>query len=256
MSLPPNGQPPADEPRYGVRLPGQENQPTQPQYGQPAPQSNERPGWDAAPQQPADGIPVQPSGIYTGNPQQPGYPGQQGYPGQPGFQQAPYGQPGFGYGAPVAVPPQPSTARWASLLLWIGAGLYLIANVVVLFATDRAALRAQALGSVPSEMRSQYESILTDSMLTTSLVIAAVVLALVSGFAALVAWLTNRGSNAWRIVGTVCGALAALSNFASGGLIGILFGLLAVAIVVLWWVPQSSAWFRAVSAAKAAGLRG
>ncbi|RII43766.1 hypothetical protein DWB68_00605 [Galactobacter valiniphilus] len=267
-------QPSGEEPpRYGVRLPGY-GQNAAPQGSAPVPENNERPGWDASPHAApgAAGTPgtpgAQPGGYgqvppapQYGQPAQGGFtlppapadPYAQGIPVQPSGVYGNYQQPGFG--APAGqMPPRPSTARWASLLLAIGAVAYLITAAIQMMTIDAATLREAALAAVPAEMQSQYESIFTEEMINSTKVTAVVLIAIISALAGLVAWLTYRGQNAWRIVGTVCGAVAVLGNI-TGGPIGLLFAALAVAIIVLWWMRPSSQWFGAISQAKRQGQR-
>jgi hypothetical protein len=283
--LNPQGSGAEDAPRYGVRLPGygQDAAPGAPAPSPSPERGNERPGWDASPrdaaQNPQPGQaggydqPGQPGGYGQQAPQygqqapQYGQPGQggftlppapadpyaQGIPVQPSGVYANYQQPGFGVPA-GQVPPRPSTARWASLLLAIGAALYLIISTVQIMALDAATLRDAALAALPAEMQDEYAAIFTEDMINSSKITAVIFLVILSALAGLVAWLTHRGLNAWRIVGTVCGALAVLGNL-TGGPIGLVFAALAVVIIVLWWRRPSSQWFAAVSAARRSGQR-
>jgi len=238
-----NGAWDGEEPRYGVRLPGYGpagQKPAGPAQGgdpSPVPDDASRPGWDASPrrggQDPRPGsgnedIPVMPSGVHAG-----------------------YPHPGFG--GPHANPPRPGTATSASVLLWIGAALYAVVSIIGMLASDRAVLRDTLLQGIPDSMRADYERLLTPDMLGTVITTSIVFIVILSLFAALVGWFTFAGSAAWRVVGTVCGALAVLGNLV-GGTGGLLWAVLSAAIVVLWWVKPSSAWFAAMRPHRRAGL--
>lgn len=271
-----------EEPRYGVRIPGY--QPPAPgQFGQPGQAQqpgqagqfaqpttpDERPGWDSSPrdQQGFDAQGAQ-GGAFP-----PAY-GQPPY-GQPGYGQQPYGQPGMNvpnpmyaqpygqqYGQPYAmppvqVPPRPDTAKWASYLLWIGAGLYLIIGVVQMFTLDyRTLMDAVAAEGLSQE---EFESVFTPSMWNAIMVISVILVLAMCAVAYFVGRFTLQGSTGWRLAGTIMGSLAAASNLMGslsggpGALSGVAFGLLAVAIIVLWWVRPSAQWFTAKAAERAMG---
>lgn len=208
---------------------------------------------------------------------QPGY-GQQAY-GQPSYGQQAYGQPGMNvpspmyaqpYGQPygqsyamppVEVPPRPDTAKWASYLLWIGAGLYLIIGVVQMFALDYRTVMDAVAAEGSGLTQEEFESVFTPSMWNAILVLSVIMVLAMCTVAYFVGRFTLQGSTGWRLAGTIMGSLAAASNLMGsisggpGALINVGFGLLAVAIIVLWWVRPSAQWFTAKAAERAMGVR-
>lgn len=137
--------------------------------------------------------------------------------------------------------------------MWVGAALSVISAVVGLLLIPVAEFRAEMIAQADPSERADLEQFATEGFVAGmlwALVISTLIAAL---FAAFVGFLTWKGSNAWRIVGTVCGGIAALMNLLAslGEPLNLLQFLLAAAILVLWWLPASNRWFAAKQADKA-----
>jgi hypothetical protein len=236
------GSRPDETPRYGVRLPGGTPEATPGgtpggQTGQPGPApsgtGNQPSGWD----QPRE---HQTFGPYVPDaaPRRGGY-GAQGLPG-------PYG-----------APQRPTQVKAASIILWIAAGLYTVLTLVglsFLSGTDLKSALLESTDTLPADQADLYRDTLdayTGSMLSGILVFTGVMVVAIGILAAVAAWRTWKGSNPWRIAGTVCGAaMAAYQLFMM--LIAPAMGLpglaVCIIVIVLWFSKPASAWFRAKAA--------
>jgi hypothetical protein len=188
---------------------------------------------------------------------QPGYPTTPPPPPPPppGYASAPpppYGSapaypaaPQYGAPAPVPADPPPPLAL-AVRLMYLGAVLSVIASLLTLLQRD--ALRSQLA-----------DSGLNASQLDTALSVA-VVSAVVAGLIGAGLWVLNavfnaRGAKWARILSTVLGGLAVLSTLASltqpasglNRLLSIVELLIALAVIVLIWRPESSRYYEARS---------
>jgi uncharacterized membrane protein YiaA len=157
-----------------------------------------------------------------------------------------------GPAAPAAVPP-PSIQR-AVLLMRVGAALSVLSILITLLTRD--ALRSQ----VESTLR-KSSSALTASQVDTAVSLA-IGIAVVVGLVSVGLWLWMASANgkgrSWaRIVATVLGALSVLSllsSVAQGQLttlnliVSLVSLALAIAILVLLWRKESSAYYDAVKA--------
>jgi uncharacterized membrane protein YiaA len=171
------------------------------------------------------------------------------YPSAP-FDSMPSGP--TGQGTPAAVPP-PSIQR-AVLLMRVGAALSVLSILITLLTRD--ALRSQ----VESTLR-KSSSALTASQVDTAVSVA-IGIAVVVGLVSVGLWLWMASANgkgrSWaRIVATVLGALSVLSllsSVAQGQLttlnliVSLVSLALAIAILVLLWRKESSAYYDAVKA--------
>ncbi|RKW71346.1 FUSC family protein [Galactobacter caseinivorans] len=278
------GQPtPGQYGQPGQPTPGQYGQ--QGQYGQPA-QAQAQPPVFGQQQYPGAFVPGGPydhtgqvpqgpfSGNQAGQPTQPGqpfHPGQQGQQGQPGYQ-GHQGQPGYqgqpafqgyqgqqGYGAlpgfssqPTSAGSRPTTITVAGVLLWVGAALAVVLTIIGVFAVPTSVIRQTLLSDTSGQDRADLERMLTPGFLQGVLWFVVILYVVMAGTAVLVGLQTWKGSNAWRIVGTVCGGIAVLFNLFTvlDSPLSILLFLMAAAIIVLWWLPVSNAWFKAKKAEK------
>ena len=233
--VPPGQQPPAG-PTYsppGYANPPSGPMPAQPSFGQPAagpqqqspfgqqPQPFGAPASGGFPQQPGQPPFGQPQPGMPGQPQQPGQFGQQPYgaPPQPAWatqQPGSYGAQGVsgGTGGPNTLP----IAMWTTIGL-MAVGLILgIISMIALFS-----LRYGGAG-----------------LLITSAVITLVVYA---GVAAC-AWFAGQGQNWGRIVISVLlglGIIFSLIGIGSGAVGALIRIVLAIGLLVLWWLPSTSA---------------
>ena len=174
------------------------------------------------------------------------------YPSAP-FGSMPSGPSGMSpNGAPAAVPP-PSIQR-AVLLMRVGAALSVLSILITLLTRD--SLRSQ----VTSTLR-KSNAALTASQVDSAVSIA-IVIAVVVGLVSVGLWLWMASANgkgrSWaRIVATVLGALSVLSLLSSVAqgqmttlnlVVSLVSLVLAVAILVLLWRKESSAYYDAVKA--------
>jgi uncharacterized membrane protein YiaA len=171
------------------------------------------------------------------------------YPSAP-FDSMPSGP--TGQGTPAAVPP-PSIQR-AVLLMRVGAALSVLSILITLLTRD--SLRSQVEGTLHKS-----SSALTASQVDTAVSVA-IGIAVVVGLVSVGLWLWMASANgkgrSWaRIVATVLGALSVLSllsSVAQGQLttlnliVSLVSLALAIAILVLLWRKESSAYYDAVKA--------
>jgi len=130
------------------------------------------------------------------------------------------------------------------LLLGVGAVLVLAWSVVLVAALDEPQVRAEldralAEGGLPSSVDAETLRELVRWLLT-ALAVGAVPVAVFAVFAA-------RGDRVSRVALTVLGGLGALL-FALAGVVGLLVSAVAVAAVVMLWVPSARGWYAPVSA--------
>lgn len=185
-----------------------------------------------------------------------GSPGQ-GYPGYPSSPPAYPG--GTGY-EPVPPVPQPSSIRVAALLMYVGAALSVLSLIVGL----------ATLGSLKDNIRSNLQSRgdFTAQNLDSAYNVAVAFVVIVAIIAIAIwlwmAWKNSQGRSWARIVATVLAGLNILSflanlaqNQQTGGttVLSVISVLLAIGILILLWRPESSAYYRSVSAARRAQYR-
>jgi hypothetical protein len=183
---------------------------------------------------------------YRGQPEPPGYssaPPPPPYGNAPAYPSAPQ----YGETVPAAVPadPPPPLAL-AVKLMYVGAALALVDALLTL--TQRSELRSQivAAGTRASAV---------DAAVTVAIVSAVVVGLLAAGLWVLNAVFNARGATWARILSTVLGALAVVFTLVSftqpgGGLsraLSVVQLLIAIAVLVLIWRPESSRYYQARS---------
>ncbi|WP_026819581.1 hypothetical protein [Arthrobacter castelli] len=235
---PDDGRPRYDQPQYG------QPQQDQPQYGEHAPGYGQpRPGQSVAGQQP----PMEHQNP-AGQPpygQDPGAQPPYGYPaGQPAAYGYPGGQGQFAQPGPVQRPREVEISFW---LIIAAAVLTAVTTIVTL----------AALGS--PAMMEQFEMIMGQQggqapMDAQALIGAAAVFIVIIGIIGiglylLLGFMVRKGKNWARITATVLAALSLLTMIGASFL-WIITVLLGVAAVVLLFLPKSSNYFNAIKAQK------
>lgn len=185
-----------------------------------------------------------------------------------------YNQPYPAPATPAAAPiERPKTVTYAVIGMWIG-GLLAVVSSLFLFTMDTAEMKAQMVTEM--EKQPSYDPSVIDAqemadMFIPIMQIGGAVLGLITlGLWIWMAIMNGKGRNWARITGTVLGGLSLLSSLSSignmagnaalggmsvpmstGGIVlAVVDPLLVVAILVLLWLPVSSAYFNAVGAAK------
>jgi len=143
----------------------------------------------------------------------------------------------------TAPPKRPQAVTAACLMLGVGAVLVLAWSVVLVAVLDEPQVRAEldralAEGGLPSSVDAETLRELVRWLLT-ALAVGAIPVAVFAVFAA-------RGDRVSRVALTVLGALGALL-FALAGVVGLLVSAVAVAAVVMLWVPSARGWYGPVS---------
>jgi hypothetical protein len=216
--------------------------PPPPEHGSPATPPPPPPGYGAAPTPPPPPPGYGPPPAYGSPPQ---YGSAPQYGSMPGYPSAPqHGGPGSGSAAP-ATPPPPLAL--AVKLMYAGAVLALlevVANVL-----ERDAIRSQITDV------GRLDPATVDAAVTAAVVVASVLSLLTAGLWVLNAVFNARGQKWARILSTILGGLALLFSLGSlaqpaGGLSRVLTFvslLIAAAVVVLIWRPESSQYYEARS---------
>jgi hypothetical protein len=236
--VPPGQQPPAG-PTYSP--PGYANPASGPLPAQPAtPSFGQQPPPSPFGQQP------QPFGAPAsgGFPPQPPMPGQPGGPGQPGqqFGQPPFGapqqpawatqQPGQQFGQPMGGSAAGGGADTLPIAMWATIGLMAIGLIATVISLIGAFSLVYGAGIV----------------ITT----AVITLVIVAGAGAC-AWFAGQGQNWGRVVLTVFFALGIISSLLSVGrspVISLIEIVLLIGLLVLWWMPSTTAGMAAKRAAR------
>lgn len=175
----------------------------------------------AAPGASAPGGPVQPDAT-------PGYPGTQ--PGYPGGQ---LGYPGAQGMAPASPLKRPGTVLAALIIEWISIAIVLIASI----------LGAVGLAAVSSEVAGNPEAEAAVGVASLMLVVLLVIVIA----QAIVLIFVGKGKNWARITLSVLIAVGIVLDLVTmNPTIGDALGVL---VIVLLWLPASTAWFRAKSSA-------
>lgn len=182
----------------------------------------------AAPGASAPGGGVQPDAT-------PGYPGAQpGYPGaQPGYPGGQLGYPGAQGVAPASPLKRPGTVLAALIIEWISIAIVLIASI----------LGAVGLAAVSSEVAGNPEAEAAVGVASLMLVVLLVIVIA----QAIVLIFVGKGKNWARITLSVLIAVGIVLDLVTmNPTIGDALGVL---VIVLLWLPASTAWFRAKSSA-------
>lgn len=154
---------------------------------------------------------------------------------------------------------KPSSVSLAEKLMYAGAGITLLNGLLALF-TDQDDRRDQVRQQLESAGQAADEASL-DAAMQIGLVGGIVSAVVGAALWALMGWLNGKGIGWARIVATVLGILgvlltvvglagtAVLPGAAAGGVlplvISVVLGVIALAVVVLLWRPDSSAFFAA-----------
>lgn len=200
---------------------------------------------------------------YRSGPVQPGPPPSDGQPYPEQYPQPPYVQ--HSYDGPTVGQlraDRPSIVTRLLLVMVVGAVLELVSGVAGLLGLgddlDQASVELDESladsGIDPATFTSIFEGA------TVGIIVLTTVIG--TGLWLLFAWLFSNGRG--RVVGTVLGGINGVGGLA--GLIGlrqpldialavVLLAAIAVALVLLWR-PATSAWFRGMSTARAAGATG
>ena len=209
-------------------------------------------------QNPADGGAPQ---YGQSQPQQgsPQYQGGQGAPqhGAPQDAQQYYGAPAYA-GQPQAagsvdqlLQQKPQQVRTGLLILWISLALTVILGIIAALTLDFEATYTQQ-----AQVNGQTVDATTVSTMASAARITALVAYILMGaVGALFVWFAGKGRNWARIVLLVFAALSALgvlASLATGGLLGSIGTIVFIIGVILLFLKPSSAWYRAVTAARQA----
>ncbi|MBM9475752.1 hypothetical protein JL107_04765 [Nakamurella flavida] len=240
-------------PPYPGQQPGQD-----PWSGQ---SGSGRPG---QPGQPGDGYQQGYAGP-QGYGQQPGYPGQQGYQPQQGYPTPPSSSPypgAYGGGAEPAKPTRPGTVTGA-FVCWVLTAVASIVGVVVVLTSP---IWQQAIDEAARQGNLDASGIDVNNLVTVGKVLVIGVAVVLVALYLLFAFKMRAGRNWARIVLTVLGAFTVLSAFtpttrgrvtvngqefvANSGP-GWITAVLAIAGLVLMYLPASNAYFGAAKRHKA-----
>lgn len=173
---------------------------------------------------------------------------------------APYG-PGYGYGPtdpPGQPPPMPSSVRAAVGLMWAGAGLVVVGLLLLPSSVDT--IREQAREQLGSSAAGAVD---VDSAVRVGVAFALLVASLQLGLWIWMAVMNRRGRHWARVLSTVLGAVGIaftvvgvlVQRVVSSDLttadtlntvLSVLTSVLAVAIIVLLWRPDSNRWYDAM----------
>lgn len=174
------------------------------------------------------------------------------------YESAP-GMPAEGHGAPAPTAAKPGSVSLAEKLMYAGAAVTLIGGLLSLF-TDQDALRESARDSLEAAGQAVDDASL-DAYLQLGMVTGIIFAVIGAALWALMGWLNGKGIGWARIVATVLGVLGVLitvvglfgSALVPGAMAGgalsmvlsVLTGIIALAVVVLLWRPDASAFFAA-----------
>lgn len=175
------------------------------------------------------------------------------------YESAP-GMPAEGHGAPAPTAAKPGSVSLAEKLMYAGAAVTLIGGLLSLF-TDQDALRESARDSLEAAGQAVDDASL-DAYLQLGMVTGIIFAVIGAALWALMGWLNGKGIGWARIVATILGILGVLvtifglvgtailpGTVATGGalsmVLSVLIGVIALAVVVLLWRPDASAFFAA-----------
>jgi hypothetical protein len=176
--------------------------------------------------------------------------GNAAYPAYPASYGAPqYPTPQEGLGAPGGPVPQPRSIQTAVRLMWAGAALSAISLVITLatLSSLKSHLRQQLL-----DTNSQYTADDFDNLYHAAVALAVVSSLIAIGLWLWMAWKNGQGRGWARVVATVLGglnlvssayAVASNNTIAVSMILTVLNLVLALAILVLLWNKESSAFY-------------
>ncbi|MGX6396730.1 hypothetical protein [Rothia kristinae] len=196
-----------------------------------------------------------------GQPQQdyPQYQGGQGAPqhGAPQDAQQYYGAPAYA-GQPQAagsvdqlLQQKPKQVRTGILILWVSLALTVVLGILAALTLDFEAVYTQQ-----AQVSGETVDATTVTTLASAARITAIVVYILAGLVgALFVWFASKGRNWARIVLLVFAALSALgvlASLATGGILGSIGTIVFIIGVIYLFLKPSSAWYRAVTAARQA----
>lgn len=174
------------------------------------------------------------------------------------YESAP-GMPAEGHGAPAPTTAKPGSVSLAEKLMYGGAALTLVSGLTSLF-TDEDALRESTRESLEATGQAVDDATL-DAALQLGMITGIIFAVVGAAVWALMGWLNGKGIGWARIVATILGVLGVLITVvglfgsalvpgaAAGGalsmVLSVLTGLIALAVVILLWRPDASAFFAA-----------
>ncbi|MCA1169832.1 hypothetical protein LBW78_05430 [Rothia kristinae] len=199
-------------------------------------------------QNPADGGTPQDG---QGQPQQ-GYPQYQTGQGAPQYGAPAYaGQPQAAGSVDQLLQQKPQQVRTGLLILWISLALTVVLGIIAALTLDFEATYTQQ-----AQVNGQTVDATTVSTMASAARITALVAYILMGaVGALFVWFAGKGRNWALIVLLVFAALSALgvlASLATGGLLGSIGTIVFIIGVILLFLKPSSAWYRAVTAARQA----
>lgn len=174
------------------------------------------------------------------------------------YESAP-GMPAEGHGTSAPTAPKPSSVSLAEKLMYAGAAVTLISGLLSLFG-DRDAMRETLREGLEADGQTVNAADL-DSLVQVGLITGIVFAVIGAAVWALMGWLNGKGIGWARIVATILGVLgvlltvvglfgsALLPGAETGGalsmVLSVVTGVIALAVVVLLWRPDASAFFAA-----------
>lgn len=175
------------------------------------------------------------------------------------YESAP-GMPAEGHGTSAPPPAKPGSVALAEKLMYGGAALTLISGLLGLF-TDQDAVRDSVRESLEAAGQATDKASI-DAALQLGTITGVIFAVIGAALWALMGWLNGKGIGWARIVATILGVLGVLVTIfglvgsailpgavATGGalsmVLSVLIGIVALAVVVLLWRPDASAFFAA-----------
>ncbi|QFG67863.1 hypothetical protein [Ornithinimicrobium pratense] len=169
------------------------------------------------------------------------------------------GMPTEGHGAPGPTAAKPGSVALAEKLMYGGAAITLVSGLLSLF-VDRDGLRETLRNQLEAAGQATDEASL-DAAMQFGMISGIVAAVVGAALWALMGWLNGKGIGWARIVATILGVLGVLVTLvglfgtalvpggAAGGtlsmVLSVVTGALALAVVVLLWRPDASAFFAA-----------
>lgn len=175
------------------------------------------------------------------------------------YESAP-GMPMEGHGTPAPAPAKPASIGLAEKLMYGGAAVTLISGLLGLFG-DQDAVR-ESIRQAQEDLGQATDDASVDALVQLGTITGIIFAVIGAALWALMGWLNGKGIGWARIVATVLGILGVLTTIfgligtavlpgtvETGGalsmVLSIVTGVLALAVVVLLWRPDASAFFAA-----------
>lgn len=174
------------------------------------------------------------------------------------YESAP-GMPAEGHGAPPPAAAKPGSVSLAEKLMYGGGAITLISGLLGLFG-DEDVVRERTREALEASGQSVDDASL-DAAIQLGMITGIIFAVIGAALWVLMGWLNGKGIGWARIVATILGVLGVVTTISgllgsalySGGapggglsmVLSILTGLIALAVVVLLWRPDASAFFAA-----------